>query len=276
MLPVSGCAGDRDVLIEFWRATEGPNWYGDGRKENWLSDRPLNEWKNVETDVDGCVIRLFLWDYNLGGELPASLGRLSKLEYLLLANSPLLGGGIPEELGNLSNLKRLMLYNNDLGGEIPESLGRLSNLERLSLHENKLEGRIPEQLRNLRKLEVLHLGHNLLSGEIPAWLEELANLRVLYLDNFQRDYPEGGHPHDNQFSGPIPPELGSLVNLEVLYLSNLRLSGTIPSELGRLVNLNRWRIGGNEELGGCVPAVWELEDDRRTDFDEAGLPYCTE
>ncbi len=171
MLPVSGCAGDRDVLIEFWHATDGPtSWYERGRKENWLNDRPLNDWRGVSADVDDCVIRLSFSNWGLAGEIPASLGRLSKLEYLVLANNPRLGGEIPRDLGDLGNLRDLRLFNNDLGGEIPARLGRLSNLERLYLQSNNLEGEIPGQLRNLRKLENLFLTHNLLSGEIPAWL----------------------------------------------------------------------------------------------------------
>ncbi len=104
---------------------------------------------------------------------------------------------------------------------------------------------------------------------------ELTNLRHLRLGNLPEDHhAKTSDDNDNQSSGPIPPELGSLVKLEVLYLGNLRLSGPIPSELGSLVKLNGWRLAGNEDLEGCIPAIWGRAG--YNDFDEAGREYCTD
>ena len=45
---------DRDVLVAFYHATNGPNWLNSG---NWLSDKPLGAWHGVTTDNSGRVPR---------------------------------------------------------------------------------------------------------------------------------------------------------------------------------------------------------------------------
>ena len=106
---VSGSAEtDREALVALYNATNGENWRNN---DNWLSDAPIGEWYGVNTDGDGRVIALVLYDNELSGEIPA-------------------------ELGSLSNLIRLWLDHNNLSGEIPPELGSLSNLIRLSLSPN--------------------------------------------------------------------------------------------------------------------------------------------
>ena len=48
---------DRDVLVEFYKATDGPNWIDN---TNWLSDAPIGEWYGVTADENGRVIELVL------------------------------------------------------------------------------------------------------------------------------------------------------------------------------------------------------------------------
>ncbi|MCY4114038.1 MAG: hypothetical protein OXG33_08890 [Chloroflexi bacterium] len=51
-------ATDREALIAFYHATDGPNWTDN---TNWLSDAPLFTWYGVTTDDDdGRVIKLLL------------------------------------------------------------------------------------------------------------------------------------------------------------------------------------------------------------------------
>ncbi|MCY4581197.1 MAG: hypothetical protein OXE50_00115, partial [Chloroflexi bacterium] len=116
----SGSAsGDREALIAFYNATDGPNW---DNNTNWLSDAPLAEWSGVETDANGRVITLDLRWNRLTGEIPSELGSLSNLESLGLGLNQLTGE-IPPWLGDLSNLEQLFLNSNDLSGEIPPELG---------------------------------------------------------------------------------------------------------------------------------------------------------
>ena len=203
---------DSVALVALYNSTNGPNWQD---KTNWLSGRPIGEWKGVLTNSLGRVYDLTLaWN------------RLS--------------GTIPAELGNLAFLSSLYLYNNHLSGQIPSEIGDLSNLIYVELNYNRLSGQIPSELGNLTKLERLYLHRNQLSGQIPSELGNLTNLTRLLLSN-------------NQLTGTIPAELGNLTNLTHLALSNNQLTGTIPAELGNLTNLTSLWLSDNQ-LTGCVPA----------------------
>ena len=82
MVTVAVEHGDRAVLAALHAATDGPNWADD---ENWLGDEPLGEWRGVETDAFGRVVRL-----DLGGRQDGETG-----EWV----SHGLRGPIPPELG---------------------------------------------------------------------------------------------------------------------------------------------------------------------------------
>ena len=67
--------------------------------------------------------------------------------------------------------------------------------------------------------------------------------------------------------------MGGLSNLRRLYLSENLLSGDIPAELDNLADtLTHWRLSGNTELTGCVPAA--LAEVPDSDLDQLGLPTC--
>ena len=76
-------------------------------------------------------------------------GRVTQLE---IYNNQL-RGSIPPSLGRLTNLTQLEIYKNQLSGPIPSSLGSLTNLQFLNLGENNgLSGSIPSSLGSLRDL----------------------------------------------------------------------------------------------------------------------------
>ena len=67
-------ATDREILVTFYNALDGPNWEDSG---NWLSDAPLGEWDGVTTDDNGRVIWLQMGGsgsrQELSGEIPLEL-----------------------------------------------------------------------------------------------------------------------------------------------------------------------------------------------------------
>ena len=160
---------DRDVLVAFYNATDGPNWRNSA---NWLTDAPIEEWYGVSTDGAGRVTALATPFNQLSGELPSALGNLANLEELDLAENRLTGA-IPSELGNLSNLTALTLASNQLTGAMPVELGNLANLTVLTLASNQLTGAIPSELGNLANLEELTLAGNQLTGCIPEGLRDV-------------------------------------------------------------------------------------------------------
>lgn len=221
---------------------------GDASTLNWSASTPPASWTGVSVG-DGRVVALDLSaspdgtdrrpNRDLSGSIPAALGNLSQLQYLVLSANTL-SGTIPAELGSLSRLEGLWLSGNDLSGRIPTALGNLSQLRYLYLNHNDLSGTIPGELGSLSRLERLEMYGNDLSGEIPAALGSLSQLRTLDL---------GG----NDLSETIPAGLSSLSRLEWLDLSNNDLSGTIPGELGNLSQLQTLHLYGNR-LSGCIPA----------------------
>ena len=190
--PVAVVSADRAVLVEFYNATNGPNWTNN---TNWNSSAPLDQWVGVSTAGNGRVWELELLDNQLTGSIPSSLGSLTNLENLNLYYNQLTGS-IPSSLGSLTNLERLVLRDNQLTGSIPPSLGSLTNLERLNLSDNQLTGSIPSSLGSLTNLTnlVLDLSSNQLTGSIPSSLGSLTNLRYLGL-------------YGNQLTGSIPAAL---------------------------------------------------------------------
>ncbi len=232
---------DRDVLIELYHATDGPNW---NYSKNWLTDLPVENWIGVTTDRTGRVTILNLNSAGLKGTFPEGLDRLTKLEILALENSELTGT-IPPEIGNLGNLTEIRLWGNQLTGEIPSEIGNLKNLAILDLRFNRMTGEIPSEIGQLKNLQSLKAENNELSGEIPPEIGQLQNLVVLEL-------------HDNQLTGAIPPEIGQLKSLRHLQLGFNQLTGEIPPEIGRLGRLKTISLTLNKLSGKIPPEIGQL------------------
>ena len=126
---VGSVEGDRAALVVFYNATDGDNWKD---KTNWLSDKPLGQWHGVEINAQGRVISLSLSSNQLTGAIPASIGTLTKINWLDLRDNQLTGS-IPESIGNLINVVDLYLHNNQLSGAVPASIANLTNLIFLGL-----------------------------------------------------------------------------------------------------------------------------------------------
>ena len=124
-------AEDRATLVAFYHATGGDNWR---RKDNWLSDEPLDKWYGVQTNDQGRVVTLRLSYNRLSGSISPQLANLSNLEHLSLSYNQL-SGSIPPQLANLKYLEALSLWRNWLSGCIPDSLREiwLNDLDRLGL-----------------------------------------------------------------------------------------------------------------------------------------------
>ncbi|MYG35989.1 MAG: hypothetical protein F4205_10900, partial [Gemmatimonadetes bacterium] len=228
---------DREILEVLYHAASGPDWTN---SENWLTDAPLREWHGIDTDREGEVVGLVLFDNGLVGRIPPELGRLTALQRLVLWRNGLTGP-IPPELGNLANLQRLNLVTNALEGPIPAELGDLTRLWELDLGNNTLEGPIPAKLGKLTSLTRLHLVGNDLTGSIPAALGNLVNLWELSLGR-------------NALTGSLPAELGEIARLERFYAGHNDLSGPVPPEFGELTELREIALSSNADMTGALPS----------------------
>jgi hypothetical protein len=96
---------ERQALIAFYEALGGPDWI---QRDFWGSDRPVSNWHGVETDADGRVVRLTIYDNNLTGELSPAICALERLHTLHLSFNKI-SGSLPDELGDCRALKNLWL-----------------------------------------------------------------------------------------------------------------------------------------------------------------------
>ena len=78
--------GDREALIAFYNATDGPNWKNN---TNWCSDEPLDMWHGVTTDSEGRVTEISLNNNRLSGEAGNTLAPLTALTDLNLYSNNL-------------------------------------------------------------------------------------------------------------------------------------------------------------------------------------------
>ncbi|KAK8535502.1 hypothetical protein V6N13_081625 [Hibiscus sabdariffa] len=96
-------------------------------------------------------------------------------------------GPIPKDIGRLSKLEKLLLHINNFAGYLPPSLMNCTNLVSLNLRVNHLEG----DFSALQRLNTLDLGNNNITGEFP---KELASQYALATqesnDQVDRSYLE--------------------------------------------------------------------------------------
>ena len=148
--PTLGPSPDREALVALYKATGGFNWKNN---DNWLTEKPLEEWFGVDTDANNRVIRLNLASNNLSGKIPAELGGLIYLQHLGLGRNRLTEE-IPSELGKLASLQYLDLRSNQFSGRIPPEFATLANLEELYLMWNFWSGCIPEDLLGIERTDI--------------------------------------------------------------------------------------------------------------------------
>ncbi|CAK9175742.1 unnamed protein product [Ilex paraguariensis] len=183
--------------------------------------------------------QLLLYGNRLSGQIPPSLGNLSQMYSLFLAINRL-EGNIPSSIGNCQNLQMLELSQNRLTGIIPKDVMSFSSLSKhLNLSQNSLNGSLPQEVGKLRNINTLDISNNKLSGEIPGTIGDCSSLEYLNMQG-------------NLFEGTIPLTLASLKGIQHLDLSGNNLSGEIPKDLGSLRFLQYLNLSFNE-LEGEVP-----------------------
>lgn len=215
-------------------------------------------WSGIELE-NGRVVAIELDGRNMNGTIPKTIGELTGLQTLVLAENEL-KGTIPAEIGNLTLLKNLALQGNNLTGNIPSEIGNLINLKgdtmhigpfvaffgALDLSENNLTGEIPPEIGNLNSLIALDLSMNNLTGTIPPQLGNCSQLSNLGLNG-------------NNLTGEIPKELGNISQLQVFTASDNFLSGEIHEQLfssGSLIAL----LLDNNNLTGELPSSISIPD----------------
>lgn len=192
---------------------------GTVKLDSWCNGQTVCGWEGI-TCTDGRVTKLELNHLvkAASGPVPASIGKLSKLQALDITNCGF-NGRLPDSIGNLTELQRVWMGENDFTQGIPAAVGKLANLQQFVLHYNReLGGSIPASLGNLKSLNLLLLNNNSLTGSVPESLGSLSSLGGLGLfsnkltawtsDSLCKLIAAGSLSdcefQDNQFACPLP------------------------------------------------------------------------
>jgi Leucine-rich repeat (LRR) protein len=206
-------------------------------------------------------------DYVRLNALPASLGKLDKLEALILYDLPITT--LPEEIGQLKALKSLELNSLKLIKALPASLGQLNRLEVLFLDNLTSITALPKEIGQLKALKLLYLGFLTALKALPAsfgQLDKLEKLIVEYMHAITALPEDIGQLKALKSLGlyclerlkALPASLEQLHKLETLTLDNLPLITALPKNIGQLRGLkvvNLIRMKHIEMLPGKLAQI---------------------
>ena len=201
---------EKNALVDLYESTNGSQWI-----DPWDLSSKISSWKGVVVE-NNHVVSITLFNNNLDGTLPKSIGNLENLRVLNLAFNNL-KGAMPHGIFQLQNLKVLRLGKNKLTGSIPKEISGLSSLEYLDLFSNNISGDLPEIMGSMINLKVLSLSDNKITGKLPSSLSKLSNLERLELsdNNMGGDIPSNITELNN-----FPTQIIKMPNLEVLQIQN--------------------------------------------------------
>ncbi|XP_040379842.1 protein NSP-INTERACTING KINASE 3-like [Oryza brachyantha] len=156
LVAIKAALHDKSNVLGDWKASSG----GAGGPCHWSL---------VFCSDDGHVNGLEMVHQNLSGALSPAIGKLRRLQFLLLQHNDI-SGPIPETLGRLKLLQRLDLAFNQFTGTIPGTLGHPRDIFFVRLSHNNLSGSIPDSLATSQSVYLLDLSYNNLSGPVPNFI----------------------------------------------------------------------------------------------------------
>ncbi|KAK2993036.1 hypothetical protein RJ640_029245, partial [Escallonia rubra] len=259
---------------------------GSTDKPNYLEILHLGD-NLLSGDIPDCWMNwpslavVALGNNNFKGNIPSSMGYLSKLRSLHLRNNSL-NREVPMALQNCTELKVIDLSQNEFRGSTTSWMGKgLLKLISLNLRSNKFSGQIPSDICHLNSLQILDLANNNLSGEIPgcmgnftAMATEISHGGGISYSRYSGEFFEDAYVvtkgrelqydgtlslvtsmdlSSNNLSGEVPKELTSLVGLRSLNLSGNFLTGMIPKKIGDMELLESLDFSRNQ-LSGEIPS----------------------
>lgn len=178
---------------------------------------------------------------NLKGSLPASIAKMTNLNYISFNNNGFTGT-LPTTWGNFTRLTTIFLSGNKLQGSIPSTWSSgLKSLMRLTLSNNQLTNTLPSNLFYIPRLSNFDISSNHIVAPIPT--------SILRLKMVLKDF----RISDNLFTGPLPEILTQLSFLTTLWISN-NYFDTLPNTFNTMVSVRDLQFDNNL-LFGTFPST---------------------
>lgn len=183
-------ATDSTALVDFYNATDGPNWTDNS---NWLTGT-VDTWFGIETDTIDAQIRvnrIQLPSNNLVGVIPASIDSLDKVAGDFDLSNNKLSGSIPAGINDMTNVRRLLFSNNLFSGTLPTGISGMTSLLELDISNNpSLTGAFPVEVFTMTGLLEIIASNCGWTGALDATVNNLDSLERLYFnDNMLTSIP---------------------------------------------------------------------------------------
>ncbi len=257
------------VLVEFYYATNGPNWI---HNNSWLSG-PVVSWYGITTTNAGHNVgKIQLPNNNLAGYISPLLGQLNYLYVLNLSDNHITGQ-IPEFLGNCPSLIAMFLQNNLISGSLPMSFGQ-DILRELYIDDNFFEGVFPDTVIQASNLQHLTLANNKFSS-VPLRGNNNSMFYIMHYDNnclsFKDIIPyiNSNHPPNWSFHYAPQDSILSPIDTTVLLGSTLILDSWVDTCSG---NTYQWYKNGN--LLNIVPVTNSQKILSNIQYSDSGTYTC--
>lgn len=216
---------------------------------------------------------------------PPEMGRLQKLERLIVSHSPL--RAIPDTFCEMSSLYELDVSNTQVA-TLPEHIARLQHLSILSIHKTNIK-MLPESFGSLQNLRIFHANDTDIE-ELPVSFANLLNLKSLSLsgsplrllpDVFSAEHKLQFILVDSARLESLPDSLG-LVHLVVASFQNNQLR-KLPASVPNWSDLIILHVGNNSletlpPMGHCMAlSIVDFSSNKLTSvFDKEDHPDITE
>ena len=233
-------ATERDILVEFYDATNGNSWKN---KENWKSG-DICAWHGIGCNPSNMVQSISLDRNNLNGSVPASLWQLQNLQHVNLRMNLLtslsLTGLLTSDSQNepRSPLETIVVSDNHLT-DLHGIANAGTTLKDFNANKNQIDKPVLEELSLLVNLQTLYIAFNQIPGTIPTRIGRLTKL-------------SGFYAFDNRLTGTIPTEIGLLDQVQIVGLGNNLLTGTLPTEMEQMVNIRDLSLHHIRKEGSTV------------------------
>ncbi len=180
------------------------------------------------------LTNLYFTKNSLSGTLSSDIYKLTELTNLYIDQNAGLGGELPATMGFLTKLVYLNIAKTSIGGAIPSTMTGCSALQALMAYETNLTA-IGDNWDQYPSLKIIQLyGIPTLEGPLPASIGNAANLTSIQMKNCN-------------FTGNVPDSWANLpATCNQVFINGNKLSGTLPAAFVAHPNYSaKWKAATN-------------------------------